>query len=67
MICVRKFIERVDSHDSHHDIHYLPQHGVKKDSLTILIRIVYDYSAKQSLWPRAGDVALINADGPRLK
>ena len=35
----RGFIERVN-HDATNDVHYLPDHLVKKDSLTIPIRIV---------------------------
>lgn len=44
----RNFIERVDPRDDPPDVHYLPHHGVKKDSLTTPIRVVYDCSAKQA-------------------
>ena len=31
-----------------HPVHYIPHHGVKKDSVTTPIRIVYDCSCRQS-------------------
>ena len=42
----RGFIERIDSADRGRSVHYLAHHGVKKDSPTTLIRVVYDCSAK---------------------
>ena len=43
----RGFIERVND-DTTYDVHYLPHHPVKKDSLTTPIRIVYDCSCRES-------------------
>ena len=43
----RGFIERVND-DATNDVHYLPHHPVKKDSLTTPIRIVYDCSCRGS-------------------
>ena len=43
----RGFIERVND-DCTTDVHYLPHHPVKNDSVTIPIRIVYDYSCQGS-------------------
>ena len=43
----RGFIERVND-DTTYDVHYLPHHPVKKDSLTTPIRIVYDCSCRGS-------------------
>ena len=43
----RGFIERVDD-DAAADVHYLPHHPVKKDSVTTPIRIVYDCSCRGS-------------------
>ena len=40
----RGFIERVDGDNDTADVHYLPHHPVKKDSVTTPIRIVYDCS-----------------------
>ena len=44
----RGFIERVDDGDdaAATDVHYLPHHPVKKDSVTTPIRIVYDCSCR---------------------
>ena len=43
------FIEEVsDSSVPNHQVHYIPHHGVKKDSVTTPIRIVYDCSCRQS-------------------
>ena len=42
----RGFIERIDSADHGGSVHYLPHHGVKKNSPTTPIRVVYDCSAK---------------------
>ncbi|MCP4254976.1 MAG: hypothetical protein GY775_16540 [Candidatus Scalindua sp.] len=42
----RGFIEQVESRLD--DCHYLPHHGVSKDSLTTPIRVVFDCSAKKS-------------------
>ena len=45
----RGFIEEVsDSSVPNHQVHYIPHHGVKKDSVTTPIRIVYDCSCRQS-------------------
>ena len=44
----RGFIERVDSAVDSGPVHYLAHHGIKKDSPTTPIRIVYDCSAKTS-------------------
>ncbi|XP_060570545.1 uncharacterized protein LOC132728870 [Ruditapes philippinarum] len=45
----RGFIEKVDEGITpQHKIHYIPHHGVKKDSVTTPIRIVYDCSCHQS-------------------
>ena len=43
----RGFIERVND-DATNDVHYLPHHPVKKDSLTTPIRIIYDCSCRGS-------------------
>ncbi|XP_065911263.1 uncharacterized protein [Dysidea avara] len=43
----RGFIERVDN-DTADNVHYLPHHPVKKDSVTTPIRIVYDCSCHGS-------------------
>ena len=43
----RGFIERVND-DTTNDVHYLPHHPVKKDSLTTPIRIIYDCSCRGS-------------------
>ncbi|XP_053373003.1 uncharacterized protein LOC128546473 [Mercenaria mercenaria] len=44
----RGFIEKVDETIvPQHQIHYIPHHGVKKDSVTTPIRIVYDCSCRQ--------------------
>ena len=43
----RGFIERV-SDDAAKDVHYLPHHPVKKDSVTTPIRIVYNCSCWES-------------------
>ncbi|XP_052245627.1 uncharacterized protein LOC127854603 [Dreissena polymorpha] len=45
----RGFIEKVaeDSQPSQ-QVHYIPHHGVKKDSLTTPIRLVYDCSCRQA-------------------
>ena len=44
----RGFIERVASSKPPDSCHYIPHHAVRKDSLTIPIRIVYDCSCHQS-------------------
>lgn len=44
----RGFIEKVNDHEESRNVHYIPHHAVKKDSLTTPIRIVYDCSCKQS-------------------
>ena len=44
----RGFIEKVNGDDEAANIHYLPHHPVKKDSLTTPIRIVYDCSCRGS-------------------
>ena len=45
----RGFIERVTDDDSTlENTHYLPHHPVKKDSVTMLIRIVYDCSCRRN-------------------
>ena len=45
----RGFIEEVCDPIVHdHPVHYIPHHGVKKDSATTPIRIVYDCSCRQS-------------------
>ncbi|XP_052271452.1 uncharacterized protein LOC127872161 [Dreissena polymorpha] len=41
------FIERVENDSTSARIHYIPNHGVKKDSATTPIRIVYDCSCRQ--------------------
>jgi hypothetical protein len=41
-------IEKVDQQEDEHTVHYIPHHGVKKDSVTTPIRIVYDCSCRQS-------------------
>ena len=42
----RGFIERVHEPEIHDKCHYLAHHGVKKDSRTTPVRIVFDCSAK---------------------
>ena len=44
----RGFIERIPKGTLVEGGHYLPHHGIKKDSVTTPIRIVYDCSAKTS-------------------
>ena len=45
----RGFIERVpDTEKSSEGVHYIPHHGVKKESSTTPVRIVYDCSSRQS-------------------
>ena len=44
----RGFIEKVPPNCLPANIHYLPHHPVKKDSITTPIRIVYDCSCRQS-------------------
>ncbi|XP_052799095.1 uncharacterized protein LOC128230691 [Mya arenaria] len=45
----RGFIEEVDTNvKNDHPIHCIPHHGVKKDSVTTPVRIVYDCSCRQS-------------------
>ena len=44
---LRGFIEKV-SDDTAKDVHYLPRHSVKKDSVTTPIRIVYNCSCWES-------------------
>ncbi|XP_052777853.1 uncharacterized protein LOC128215181 [Mya arenaria] len=44
----RGFIEEVDTNvKNDHPIHYIPHHGIKKDSVTTPLRIVYDCSCRQ--------------------
>ena len=44
----RGFIERVDESSPATRLHYIPHHGVEKNSTTTPIRIVYDCSCRQS-------------------
>ncbi|XP_060591843.1 uncharacterized protein LOC132746638 [Ruditapes philippinarum] len=44
----RGFIERVDESSRAKRVHYIPHHGVEKNSTTTPIRIVYDCSCRQS-------------------
>ncbi|XP_052238434.1 uncharacterized protein LOC127849725 [Dreissena polymorpha] len=45
----RGFIEKVaDDSQPSQQVHYIPHHGVKKDSLTTPIRLVYDCSCRQA-------------------
>jgi len=44
----RDFIERVSTPEVTGQTHYIPHHGVKKNSITTPIRIVYDCSCRQS-------------------
>lgn len=44
----RGFIERVTDNNTDNRIHYIPHHGVKKDSATTPVRIVYDCSCHQN-------------------
>ena len=45
----RKFVEKVDETvESSNKIHYIPHHGVAKDSSTTPIRIVYDCSCREN-------------------
>jgi hypothetical protein len=44
----RKYIERVDESSTANRVHYIPHHGVKKNSTTTPIRIVYDCSCRES-------------------
>lgn len=47
----RGFIEKVDIKETEtpkRNVHYIPHHGVEKDSLTTPVRIVYDCSCRQS-------------------
>lgn len=43
----RGFIERLPSDHQRSNVHYLPHHPVKKDSVTTPIRIVFDGSCRQ--------------------
>lgn len=45
------FIERINHTPVIEDCHRLPHHAVKKDSLTALMRMVFDCSAKQGKNP----------------
>ena len=59
------FIEQVYPPADHRKGHYIPHHAVRKDSLTTLIRIVYDYSCHQLRdQPCLNDCLLI--DDPQL-
>lgn len=42
------FIEEINDDDGKNDVHYIPHHAVKKDSLATPIRIVFDCSCKES-------------------
>jgi len=42
------FIEKIDGVATSKRVHYIPHHGVKKDSTTTPIRIVYDCSCRAS-------------------
>ena len=44
----RGFIEKVQNDCAAERVHYIPHHGVKKESITTPIRIVYDCSCRQS-------------------
>lgn len=47
----RGFIEKVDARETdipRSDVHYIPHHGVEKDSATTPVRIVFDCSCRQA-------------------
>lgn len=57
------FIERVPAASPTDPCHYLPHHGVKKDSATTPLRIVFNCSAKRSGQPSLNDCLM---KGPTL-
>lgn len=57
------FIEKVSAASPTEPCHYLPHHGVKKDSATTPLRIVFNCSAKRSGQPSLNDCLM---KGPSL-